>query len=193
MKNIDLHLTEEEEFVPPEYEAEAEKIISTVEVIENTKNSLEVISEKVENSEPEIKLTEGKSPKTPNKNLAQQYVELKQTGMEEDKIFRTLGIPRKAISPADIQLEVFKKTLNENYLKDELRRVLVKNSRNKVLADALLNQDNELILKAAKDIAGEPEIGLLAPPITQVNISLEKVQQALEKANVIDFEFEDEK
>jgi hypothetical protein len=71
-----------------------------------------------------------------------------------------------------------------NYaIPDEARRLVVKASLNKVLTDALQVGDNELILKAAKQIASDPDVGLTAPPQNIVNISLEKAQNALEKAS----------
>jgi hypothetical protein len=192
MENIiKLHLTDEEKEIFPDYEEEAEKVISTENVLESTENSVEIISLPITNSSPEISATEGKNANETNRNLARQYLEMKMAGVEENVILRTLGVPKKAISPAELNLEIVKKTLNENFLKDELRRVLVKNTRNKVLYESLLENNLELALKAAKEIAGEPEIGLNAPPITQVNISLEKVQQALEKADVVEFDFEE--
>jgi hypothetical protein len=70
--------------------------------------------------------------------------------------------------------------------------MIVKAALNKLLTDAILAGDIDTALKASKQIASDPDVGLTAPPQNVVNISLEKVNEALNKASERDeFKFDD--
>ncbi len=59
-------------------------------------------------------------------------------------------------------------------------RAAVRASRMKVLIEALANEDPDMALKAAKQIASDPEVGLEAPPVTNVNLEIRAIKDLLD-------------
>jgi hypothetical protein len=61
----------------------------------------------------------------------------------------------------------------------DIMRAVVRAARMKVLSDSLSSGDTEMVLRAADQIAGDPEVALKTPPQTVVNIDFGPVEELL--------------
>lgn len=74
----------------------------------------------------------------------------------------------------------------------DISRAAVRAARMQVLSDALESKDGELTLRAADQIASDPEVGLKSAPQTTINIDFGLVEELLNKlgeGDIVDAEF----
>lgn len=74
----------------------------------------------------------------------------------------------------------------------DISRAAVRAARMQVLSDALESKDGELTLRAADQIASDPEVGLKSAPQTTINIDFGPVEELLNKlgeGDIVDAEF----
>ncbi|CAB4142396.1 hypothetical protein UFOVP434_7 [uncultured Caudovirales phage] len=130
-----------------------------------------------------ISHTPAASEKSAQGQIARKLAEMLYSGLSKDSALKALGVQPHEVDMRELAIETNSFLIKSFSFPDEARRLLVKASLNKVLTDALQKDDTETILKAAKQIASDPDVGLNAPPQQVINISLEKAQDALNKAN----------
>jgi len=131
-------------------------------------------------------LPPSKSPKYPGA-VAKSITELMvKHDLEPEKAAAMIGISKDAIPP-----EVFKQSVLDkikNYaLPSEAVRELVRAGRNQVIMEGLAeNGDRKLALEAMKQSAGDPSVGLTAPPTPPVQISIGSLQAIIDKNKTLD-------
>jgi hypothetical protein len=177
MKKIDiekLHTPFDQKIVNPEFDNPETVIPEKSEVleIEQEPNSIIVISH-----------TPASSEKTATGQIAKKLIELINNGVSKDVAMKTLGVEAHQINLRELMVETNAQLLRDYSIPDEARRMVVKASLNKVLTEAIQAGDIDSILKASKQIASDPDVGLTAPPQQTINISLDKAAEALNKAN----------
>jgi hypothetical protein len=144
----------------------------------------------VENTLPstsEVSITISHTPAVSEKKaqgqVAKKLAELLYSGVPSANALKALGVEEHDVNLRELAIETNSFLLQSYSFPDEARRLLVKASLNKLLTEALQNNDVDTILKASKQIASDPDVGLTAAPQQVINISLEKAQDALNKAN----------
>ena len=68
------------------------------------------------------------------------------------------------------------------YLQNSIRRELVKATRNELM---LFSPDPKIKLEAAKQISSEPDIGLNAPPVPQVQVNIGDLKDLIDRVSEI--------
>jgi len=175
MKQIDIKKLEQPfdtTIVNPEFDNPTDKIPENSEVfpVEQIEHSI-VVSH-----------TPAASEKTATGQIAKKLIELINEGVSKENAMRALGVEAHQINLRELMIETNAQLLKNYSIPDETRRLLVKASLNKVLTEAIQAGDVDSILKSSKQIATDPDVGLTAPPQQIINISLDKAQEALNKA-----------
>ena len=130
-----------------------------------------------------ISHTPAVSEKSAQGQIAKKLAEMLYSGISKESAMKSLGVQPHEINMRELMIETNSFLLSTYTFPDEARRLMVKASLNKVLTEAIQSNDIDTILKASKQIASDPDVGLTAPPQNVINISLEKAQDALNKAN----------
>jgi hypothetical protein len=139
-----------------------------------------------------LTITPSVSEKTSTGQVAKKLAEMLYNGVSREVALKTLGVEDHEIDARQLAIEANSFIVQNYTFPDEARRMVVKATLNKLLTDAIMTGDIDTVLKATKQIASDPDVGLTAPPQNVVNISLEKVNEALNKANDRDeFKFDD--
>ena len=150
-----------------------------------TQTASEIFSEKKSESVVDV-LPPSKSPKFPGA-VAKSIMELMvKHDVEPEKAAAMIGVSKDAIPP-----EVFKQSVLDkikNYaLPSEAVRELVRAGRNQVIMEGLVDGgDRKLALEAMKQSAGDPSVGLTAPPTPPVQISIGSLQAIIDKNKTLD-------
>lgn len=132
------------------------------------------------------------SEKTATGSVAKQVAEMMYKGATKDQALKVLGVEDHQVDLTELVRQTNMFLVKTYAFPDEARRQIVKAALNKVLTEAVADNDHEMIIKASKEIASDPDVGLKAPPQNVINISLDKVQDALNKADsIIDLNFEE--
>lgn len=167
---------------------------TNIEIVKDaeTAEDKEVREIETSNAELVLTITPSVSEKTSTGQVAKKLAEMLYNGVSKETALKTLGIEEFEVDTRKLAIEA-NSFLVQNYtFPDEARRMIVKAALNKLLTDAILAGDIDTALKASKQIASDPDVGLTAPPQNVVNISLEKVNEALNKASERDeFKFDD--
>tara|TARA_R110000868_G_scaffold4119_19_gene25073 strand:- start:473 stop:1030 length:558 start_codon:yes stop_codon:yes gene_type:complete len=133
------------------------------------------------------------SEKSASGILAKRLAEMLYNGASKAEALKSLGVSDHEIDLRALAIETNSFLLKTYSFPDEARRLMVKAGLNKLFTEAMMSNDADTMLKAAKQIASDPDVGLNAPPQQIINISLEKAQQALETANTRpEFDFDKE-
>ena len=169
-----LHSPPDTKIVNPEFDNPETLIpeISDVLEIAQEPNSIVVISH-----------TPAASEKTATGQIAKKLIELINQGVNKENAMKALGIEAHQIDIRALMVETNAQLLRDFSIPDEARRLVVKASLNKILTEAIQAGDSEMVLKASKQIASDPDVGLTAAPQQVINISLDKAAEALNKAN----------
>lgn len=178
-----LHAPPDQKIVNPEFDNPETLVPENSEVleIEQSENSIVVISH-----------TPAASEKTATGHIAKKLIELIAQGVTKENAMKALGVEAHQINLRELMVETNAQLLTNYAIPDETRRLMVKAALNKVLTEAIQAGDPETILKASKQIASDPDVGLTAAPQNVINISLDKAAEALNKANERDeFKFDE--
>jgi hypothetical protein len=132
-----------------------------------------------EDSALTVTVTPAVSEKTATGVVAKRLAEMLYNGATREQALKTLGIEEHELDTRELAVQANSILLSQYSFPDEARRLMVKASLNKLLTEAVMNNDIDTVLKAAKQIASDPDVGLTAAPQQVVNISLEKAKDAL--------------
>jgi len=128
---------------------------------------------------------------TPKSKVARKLVELVKEGATPDKAARLLDLDLKSPDNWAIVDQV-RGLLKDYAAKPELDRELVRATRRKAMLESLRPDATEegpnfdIALKAANQIASDPEVGLTAPPQPVVSINLQMLENILDSVKLED-------
>jgi len=122
----------------------------------------------------------------PESKLAKRFADLVQKGETPARAAALLHVNLNDPKEYGIRAEV-EGLLRGYAMKAEVAKELVRASRNKILIESMGlsggTPDYGLALDAAKQIAGDPDVGLNAPPAPLVQLTFNTIEDLLEQMN----------
>lgn len=131
--------------------------------------------------------------------IAQSIVDLiTKSGLSPEEAFKQSGMGRNMLKTPGVR-EAVKALIVENHLPADIDRAMVRAVRRKILLaaqDDLYTTDEdgsvhvrkdsaEIALKAANQIAGDPEVGLQQPPATTITLDIGPLRDIINRMSPI--------
>lgn len=168
----------------PEKDEWLEKLLSAAPA-ENPDSEIEVDSDghvETENTQAE----ENETQKQQRKAVVNTFTKLIESGVPPQTAAKKVKAELVNIPNRDRVLKLIEDTLSKYSVSADVMRASVRAARMKVLLEGIASDDPDLILNAAKQIASDPEVGLNAPPATNVKIEIGSLKEVLQTVDLTD-------
>lgn len=119
----------------------------------------------------------------PTEAQARKLVELMRRGASLEEVSDKTGLSRECLMRNAVIKRYIQEMIQNNWVPPAVQRELVRAARVKVLVNALQEDDKKLILRAAKEIASDPEVGLNAPPSSTVVLNIHDIAEVLDRVS----------